>query len=296
MLASRLLLCVGLLLPPAAIRAQDPCGAREPPPGLLITAQWLKAHLRDPDLVVLQVESTRAPFDSGHVAGARFVATSDFTTTRGGVLFELPSLQQLDSLFESLGIGNRGRIVLYGGVLPVSRLFFTLDYVGQGDRVSVLDGGLSAWREAGGETSAAEAASPVRAALSLYAQPELLADAAWVNAHRDDSAVVLLDTRTREEFEGSRPEDGVARPGHIPGARNLNWTEAVVNGRFRPKPELQQLLASAGAAPGKELVVYCRVGSRAAALFFVGRLLGYQVRLYDGSMNDWAGKGMPVAR
>ena len=284
-----------LLLLPATAAAQDLCGQREPAPGMLVSAQWLQRHRQDSGLVVLQVERSRAPYDSAHVAGALFVAMGDFAVKRGELLTELPPLPQLDSLFESLGIGERGRIVLYGEILPVTRLFFTLDYTGLGERVSLLDGGLAAWHALGETVTALPTPAPPRATLTLHPQQALLADAAWVDAHRSDPKVALLDARTREEFEGSKLEEGVARAGHIPGAQNLDWSTLLADGRFRARSDLQQLLAAAGAVPGKELVSYCRVGTRASALYFVGRLLGYPVRLYDGSMNDWAArKELPV--
>ena len=283
------------IVPPGA-GAQDGCGEREPPPGPLVSAQWARRHRSDSNLVVLTPGSNRAAFDSAHIAGARFVPMGVLTVRHGEILTELPSLAQLDSLLESLGVGDRGWIVLYGETLPVTRLFFTLDYLGLGERVSVLDGGLAAWRATGGPVTAEPSPAPVRSTLSLTPRPELLADAQWVDAHRRDALVVLVDTRTKEEFEGTRIEEAVARPGHIPGAVNLNWTATIADGKFREPGALRQLLAGVGAPPGKELVTYCRVGSRASVLYFVGRLLGYQVRLYDGSMNEWAGRPeLPVA-
>jgi thiosulfate/3-mercaptopyruvate sulfurtransferase len=281
---------------PAAAHAQEGCGEREPPPGPLVSAEWARRHRTDSNLVVLSPGSNPAAFDSAHIANARFVALGSFTVRRGDILTELPPLAQLDSLLESLGIPPRGRIVLYGETLPVTRLYFTLDYLGLGERVSVLDGGLAAWRATGGPVTAEPTPAPARTTLSLTPRPELLADAQWVDAHRRDSLVSVLDTRTKEEFEGTRLEEAVARPGHIPGAVNLNWTATIADGKFLEPGGLRQLLAGVGATPGKSLVTYCRVGSRASVLYFVGRLLGYQVRLYDGSMNEWAGRPeLPVA-
>ena len=287
---------VAFSIVPRAVRAQEGCGEREPPPGPLVSAEWARRHRADSNLVVLSPGSNRAAFDSAHIAGARFVAMGSLTIRRGEILTELPPLAQLDSLLESLGVGPRGRIVLYGETLPVTRLYFTLDYLGLGERVSVLDGGLAAWRATGGPVTAEPTPAPVRTTLSLTPRPELLADAQWVDAHRRDSLVSVLDTRTKEEFEGTRLEEAVARPGHIPGAVNLNWTATIADGKFLEPGALRQLLAGVGATPGKSLVTYCRVGSRASVLYFVGRLLGYQVRLYDGSMNEWAGRPeLPMA-
>jgi thiosulfate/3-mercaptopyruvate sulfurtransferase len=283
-------LLFALALMPLPARAQDSCGEREPAPGLLVSADWLKRHRSDSGLVILQVERSRAPYDSTHVPGARFIATGEFTARRGDILTELPSTEEFRSLLESLGIGDKGRIVLYGETLPVTRLFYTLDYFGLGDRVSVLDGGLRAWDSARGEVTSIPAPPAQRGALSLHPRLELLADAAWVNAHRENKEVLLLDTRSPEEFDGTKIEEGVARPGHIPGAVNFDWTTTIADGRFKERGELRQLFTAAGAAPGKEVVTYCRVGSRASAVYFAARLLGYRVRLYDGSMNEWSGK------
>jgi thiosulfate/3-mercaptopyruvate sulfurtransferase len=285
-----LLLLAGMTLFPAPAPVQDRCGEREPAPGLLVSAEWLKRHHSDDGLVLLQVERSRAPYDSGHVAGARFIAMGDFTTRRGDLLTELPPVEHLDSVLESLGIGDRSRVVLYGEILPVTRLFFTLDYLGLGARVSVLDGGLTAWRTAGGSVTTVPAPESGRGTLTLHPHAELLADWTWVNAHRQDPGVSLLDARSPDEFEGKLTEDGVARPGHIPGAANLDWTTTVTGGHFRGGAELKQLFTAAGATAGKEVVTYCRVGTRASELYFAARLLGFRVRLYDGSMNEWAAR------
>lgn len=279
------------------LHAQDSCGEREPPPGPLVTADWLKRHRSDSGLVILNVERARAVFDSAHIPGSRFIASSQFTTRQGDLITELPPVARLDSLFESLGVGDRGRIVIYGETLPATRLFFTLDYLGLGERVSLLNGGLESWSRAGGATTADPTPAPVRGTLTVRPRPELLADAAYVNARRSDPGVLLLDARNRQEFEGTVLEEGVARAGHIPGAVQLEWTELMSEGRFREKGDLRQLLAAVGATPAREIITYCRVGSRASALYFAARLLGYSVRLYDGSMNDWAARAeLPVAR
>lgn len=280
-----------------ALPAQDSCGEREPPPGLLVSADWLKRHRTDSGLVILNAERARAVYDSAHIPEARFVAVSQFTTRLGDLLTELPPAGRLDSLFESLGVGDRGRIVIYGETLPTTRLFFTLDYLGLGERVSMLNGGLESWHSAGGVTTALATPAPARASLTVRPRPELLADAAYVNARREDPGVLLLDARKQQEFDGTVLEAGVARAGHIPGAVQLDWTELMSQGRFREKGDLRQLLAAAGAMPAREIITYCRVGSRATALYFAARLLGYSVRLYDGSMNDWAGRAeLPVER
>lgn len=281
--------CLALLaLWPAGLPAQeDQCGKREPAPGVLVTAAWLQRHRQDSNLVILAAQRSAAPYDSAHIAGARLVTVAEYAVTRNGLLTELPPDRDLQDLFERLGLGDRGRIVLYGDLLPVSRLFFTLDYLGLGDRVSVLDGGMAAWRESNGATASGASPSLPRSQLSIHPQRSVLVDAAWVEAHLHDTTVTLLDARSPEEFDGSVLEEGVARAGHIPGAKSLDWTTTVSDGRLRNPVELRQLLSAAGVAPGRQVITYCRVGSRASELYLVARLLGVPVKLYDGSMNEW---------
>lgn len=295
--------CLSLLVALSAAGAmparalQDSCGEREPPPGPLVSADWLKRHRSDSGLVILNADRARTAFDSAHIPGARFVAASQFTIRKGDLLTELPPVTVLDSLFESLGVGDRGRVVIYGETLPATRLYFTLDYLGLGERVSLLNGGLEGWKRAGGTTTADPTAAYPRSSLTVRPRAELLADAAYVNQHRGNPGVLLLDARTQEEFDGTVQEEGVARPGHIPGAVRLEWSELMSEGKFRDKGDLRQLLSTAGAGPAREIVAYCRVGSRASAVYFAARLLGYSARLYDGSMNDWAGRAdLPVER
>ena len=281
--------CLALLaLWPAGLPAQaDQCGKREPAPGVLVTAAWLQRHRQDSNLVILAAERSAAPYDSAHIAGARLVTVAEYAITRNGLLTELPPDPDLQELFERLGLGDRGRIVLYGDLLPVSRLFFTLDYLGLGDRVSVLDGGMAAWRESNGAIASGAPPAVPRSQLRIHPQRSVLVDAAWVEAHLHDTTMTLLDARSPEEFDGSVLEEGVARAGHIPGAKSLDWTTTVSDGRLKSTVELRQLLSAAGVAPGRQVITYCRVGSRASELYLVARLLGVPVKLYDGSMNEW---------
>lgn len=156
---------------------------------------------------------------------------------------------------------------------------------------------MAAWSAANGPETAEPAPLPPRGALTVHPRPELLADVEYVNAHRADPGVVVIDARNQEEFEGSKLEDAVARPGHIPGARNLDWTATLSEGKFLGRAALGQLLVKTGANPGTEIITYCRVGTRASVVYFVGRLLGLKVRLYDGSMNEWAARvDLPIVK
>jgi len=281
----------------AAVPAAAQCGpgsylakvkARPVAESLLVSAPWLARHRTDPDLTILHVARSAAPYDSAHIPGARLVLLGEFTVDRDSILTELPPVETLVELLVSKGITNRGRIVLYGDLLGASRLWFTLDYLGLGNRAAILDGGLASWRGARLPLATKPPAPARRGVLTVHPRPEVVAQASWLKGHLADQKLVVLDARTPEEFRGEVAEDGIPRPGHIPGARNLDWTTTLEGGVFKSPATLRGMLAELGAPPGTELVALCRTGTRASLLYFIGRYLGYPTRLYDGSMNEWS--------
>ena len=262
---------------------------------MVVSTAWLAAHARDPDLVILHVAMEREEYDRGHIAGARWVNPHDLmSNTPPGA--ELPSRQVIDSVLETLGIGDRSRIVYYGDTWMAPRVYLALEAVGLGDRVSLLDGGLPAWRR---EQRPLSTVAPTWAKGHLTARtdPDVVVDAAWLRAHLADATVALIDARTAGEYSGADHSERLPRSGHIPGAVNLPWEMTFTDGAgalegtpspLKSRAELRELLANAGARQGRTLVVYCTVGLRASHLYFVARYLGWPVRLYDASMSEWS--------
>ena len=111
---------------------------------MVVSTDWLANHLNDKSLVLLQV-GDKKEYDAAHIPGAQYIQTSDISTPRGkGLILELPPVDQLKATFEKFGVTDKSRIVVYFGkdwVTPTSRVYFTLDYLGLGDRTSILDGG-----------------------------------------------------------------------------------------------------------------------------------------------------------
>ncbi len=276
---------------------------------LLVTAQWLKQHLASPDLVVLQTGMTRAGFDQAHIPGARFAPLMEFHA-HGETL---PDPAAIADRLGRLGVANQSRVVIAGNPLAASILFVALDYVGHGARTAVLDGGLTAWRSAGGAVTA-DTTAVLAARFTAAPRTDLAVDAAWIRQRLGQPGVALLDARTRGEYDGTAPEQ-LPRRGHLPGAAHLNWISTFdprdlpggggpgsddnppSTARLKPKAELAALFARSGAEPGDVAVTYCTVGMRASHLYFVARLLGYDARLYVGSMADWVrDPGRPVVQ
>jgi thiosulfate/3-mercaptopyruvate sulfurtransferase len=257
------------------------------PDTVLVSPAWLSAHLGQPGVVVIHADRERAPYDAGHIAGSRYLALSSIVTERNGVASELPAVPVLDSVLEGVGIGDGSRVVITGDPLAAARLFFTLDYLGHGGHAALLDGGTPAWVAAGFPV-AHDTAPPVRASLTPAPRPQLVADAAWVQAHLHDSTVALLDARPPADFAGT---PGSAPPsGHIPGARNIFWktTMGGTPPMLLDRAALEAVFRGAGAVPGRLVVTYCRTGVQASFLYFVARYLGHDVRMYDGSFAEWS--------
>lgn len=271
-------------------------------PALLVGAAELEGDLADPGLVVLHVARERSDYDAGHLPGARFLPLAAIVTERAGVPNELPPTERLDSVFQSVGVGDETRVVLYGdlGGLAAARAFFTLDYLGH-ERTAVLDGGLAAWRAGGRAVSRDTPAPAAPASFTPDPQPQRVVDAAWVRARLDTAEVALVDARPAAEYTGETPGAEVTRPGHIPGAENLFWRNTLLddtNPVLRTPAVLRGLFRLAGADPGDTVVVYCRTGVQASQLYFVARYLGYETRMYDASYLDWSRRGavFPVVR
>jgi thiosulfate/3-mercaptopyruvate sulfurtransferase len=272
-----------------------------PLPGdsLLVSAEWLAASLADPHLLVLQLGRDSSAYLAGHIPGARFLSLGAIVTERGGIPAELPDVALLERVLRDAGVSNNSRLVLYGDLFSVMRMFFTLDYLGMAGRVSVLNGGLPAWQTAGHPVTR-EPPTGSRGSFEARPQPGLLVDAAWVAGHLNDSTVVLLDARSPEEWSGQEAGEGVSRSGHIPGSADVYWRrmlEAREPARFEDGAVLRELLDRAGVSPPKTVVTYCRIGVQSSVVYFVARYLGYEPRLYDGSFVEWSRRTeLPVAR
>lgn len=270
-------------------------------PGLLVSPAELAARLGDPATVVLHVEQGPSDFSAGHVPGARRIHYDQFAVDGpDGLGSELPSVEVLRALFQSLGVGASSHVVVYGSALAATRAFFTLDYLGHPD-VRVLNGGLTAWRADGRRVATGDEPAPKAdpGTLSrLTPRPDVVAQADWLVQRLESPRLALVDARPDAEFTG---DDGGMRgmhvPGHLAGARQLIWTDLVTRAsQFRSDDELRAKLTAAGAAPGVPVVSYCMVGMRASVVYFVARHLGFDARLYDGSIVDWTLRKLPAVR
>ena len=271
--------------------------AQAPRPDLLVSTADLARQLNDPALVVLHVADRESSFTEGHIPGASFVRYGDVAVDGDGhVGSELPPIDALRRVFEAAGVSDNTRVVIYGAsTVAAARAFFTLDVVGH-PRVALLDGGFTAWKGEGRAVEAGRALSAKRGTFTPKLNVARVADAVFIQQQMAASGISLLDIRPDAEYLGTDAGMGAMHtPGHIPGARQLPWNTLVrEDGRFLSPPELEAKLRAAGVATGKPVVTYCMVGMRASVAYFVARYLGYDARLYDGSIMDWTQRKLPT--
>lgn len=266
---------------------------------MLVSTEWLNANRLT--VKVLEIGDP-ATYDKGHIPGAVLIPMSSLVTQLDENPNQLPPIAQLESLFTNAGIGWRGRIVLYSrDPIDAARAWFTLDYLGYGERTAILDGGINRWI-AEGRSLSTEPVIPKPSPFHPTIHPQVLVrfpavrDAVRV---RDTVSpwLVLIDARSPAQYAGDEAGADVQRPGHIPGAVNIPWPSNFTAGEnpvLRSPDELRKIYESAGVAGGTRNIVYCRTGMQASVTYFTLRYLGCDAALYDGSFVEWSRSGQLV--
>ena len=272
-----------------------PALAASPRDSMLVNAAWLKAHLNDPNLVLLHVGDDKE-YAAKHIPGAIQAGMKDVSVTdrtAKGLVLEMPAADALKADLEKLGISDNSRIIVYYGkdwVSPATRIIFTLDYAGLGDRTSLLDGGMPAWVAAGNETTTVVPTVKPGNLSALKIKP-IVVNGDYVRSHLSSPGIAIVDGRDAVFYDGTEKggDHDHQKAGHIAGAHSFPFTQLVDdNNVVRPASELAALFDKAGVKPNDTVVGYCHIGQQATAMLFAARSLGHPVLLYDGSFQDWS--------
>ena len=265
-------------------------------PEVLVDTSWAKGSLGNQNTRIVEVDyDPTSNYNLGHIPGSGLIDWRK--DINDPVTRDIVSKKDLESLFGRLGITNKHRIVLYGDFNNwfAAFAFWVFKYYGI-DNVVLLNGGRKKWIE---QDLPVTKDVPTFATARFTAKEPDETIRVYLNYVREafkQKDKVLVDVRSPKEFTGEilappeYPTEHAQRGGHIPGAKNIPWAQAVQeDGTFKSPEDLKKLYQDKAVTPDKEVIAYCRIGERSSHTWFVLKyLLGNpNVRNYDGSWTEW---------
>jgi thiosulfate/3-mercaptopyruvate sulfurtransferase len=270
----------------------------EDDPKTLVSTAWLEAHLKDPDLRILDASwyfpdagrDAKAEYARLHIPGARFFDIDEITDKRSALPHMAPQPEMFISRMRAMGVGDGHQVVVYdsAGLFSAARVWWTFRLMGKID-VAVLDGGLPKWI---GEGRPLEDMPPVvrDRHITVQRQANLVKDVTQVAAAAKLGDYAIVDARSAARFRGdeAEPRPGV-RQGHIPGSVNLPFATLLnPDNTMKPLPQIEQAFVAAGVDLRKPVITTCGSGVTAAVLSLALQRLGkHDHALYDGSWAEW---------
>lgn len=267
-------------------------------PKTLVSTEWLAAHLRDPDLRVLDASwylpgsgrDARGEYAAAHITGARFFDIDEISDQRSSLPHMAPPPEKFISRMRAMGVGDGHQVVVYdgSGLFSAARVWWTFRLMGKTD-VAVLDGGFPKWRAEGREI---EDMPPVLKDrhITVSRQNHLVKDVTQVAHTSKLREAEIIDARPAGRFRGDDPEPRPGlRAGHIPGAKNVPSASVLnADGTMKPVPELRAIFEAAGVDLSKPAITSCGSGVTAAILSLALERMGHRNHsLYDGSWAEW---------
>ena len=274
-------------------------------PESLVSTEWVAEHGGDANVRLVEVDVDTGAYEQGHIAGA--VGWNWQSQLQQPVRRDLASREEIEQLLGGSGIGNDTTVVLYGDNNNwfAAWAFWQLKYYGHGD-VRIMNGGRAKWEAEGRPLTTGVPSHPATTYSAAEGDQSIRAYRDQVLARVNEGSVALVDVRSPAEFSGellapaNLPQEGSQRGGHIPGAANIPWGQAVAeDGSFKSADELRELYGGNGIDGSKETIAYCRIGERSSHTWFVlTQLLGLEnVRNYDGSWTEWGSiVGAPIEK
>lgn len=256
---------------------------------VIVSPQWLNENLKDPDLVILHTGFIiRADYDKEHIENARFLWPEwlAFNTPEANMISA--DSKTATKVLQDLGINKNSKIVIChrgGDVTIAARMFLSLEHYGLTGQVSFLNGGIEAWKKAGYTVTTQPAV--FKKGNFVAKDNGLLVDKNYVQNALETRSSEVVDARVKRWYDGD--PTGNPRDGHITGAKNIPYPDMIDStNRIKPTEILEKNFTSVVPDKTKELVVYCFIGQTASVDYLVGRSLGYKMKLYDGSLQEWS--------
>jgi thiosulfate/3-mercaptopyruvate sulfurtransferase len=276
-------------------------------PKTLVSTKWLAAHLKDPDLRILDASwympadgrDPRAEYDAAHIPGARFFDIDDISDQRSDLPHMVPPVEKFMSRMRAMGIGDGHQVVVYdgAGLMSAARVWWHFRLMGQ-PNIAVLDGGLPKWQVEGHDI---EDMPPIvrDRHMTVRVQNHMVRDVTQVSSASKLGDHEIIDARSGARFRGEAPEprEGL-RGGHIPGARSVPFVDLLNPDKTLKDPDaLRAVFVAAGVDLSKPAITTCGSGVTAAILSLAMERIGKSDHaLYDGSWSEWgAFPTLPIA-
>lgn len=256
---------------------------------VIVSPQWLNENIKDPDLVILYTGFViKADYDREHIEGSRFLWPDWLAFDKPEGSMYAPDAKTATKVLQELGINNSSKIVIChrgSDVTIAARMFMTLEHFGLKGRVSFLNGGIEAWKRAG----YAVTNKPTEFGKGNYVATVTgtLVDKDYVLNALNTKSSEVVDARAKRWYDGD--PTGNPRDGHITGAKNIPYPDMIDStNSIKPVSILETNFNTVVPDKNKEVVVYCFIGQTACVDYLVGRSLGYKMKVYDGSMQEWS--------
>jgi len=257
-------------------------------PPLLLEPETLQQMIDDPTLLIIDICSP-ARYEEGHILGAIHLEPGVTQLGTPPAPGKIPTAEALEQLFRKLGLTEDKHVVVYDdeGGGWAGRFIWLLDCIGH-TRYSYLNGGYLAWTD---EERPLSKDIPVitPSECTIRINQNHTASLNDVLESLDDESTVIWDARSPQEYSGERVL--AAKGGHIPGAINFEWTQAMDPKRALRLKDHQQLcdtLAKSGLSTDKKVITHCQTHHRSGFTYIVAKILGFnEVKAYDGSWAEW---------
>lgn len=259
---------------------------------LIIEPAQLQSHLKNPELLIIDVPVNPDSYRQGHVPGAVYLDFRYLMRGEGPVPNDVPDTAFLSQLFSALGLTRNTHVVAYDdeGGGWAARLLWTLDLIGH-TRYSYLNGGIHAWRDEGLAESTEQTLPTPSEYHAEILNPHTLITLDEIKQKLDDRQFAVWDARSKGEYNGEKGNN--KHLGHIPGAVNMDWLNAMDRNRalrIRDYAELVTELEAMGLTPDMEVATHCQSHHRSSFTWLVGKALGFNIRGYAGSWGEWGNR------
>ena len=267
-------------------------------PKTLVSTAWLAAHLKDPDLRILDAtyflpgsgRDAQAEYSEAHIPGARFFDIDDVADGRSDLPHMAPPTEKFMSRLRAMGVGDGHQVVVYDthGLMSAARVWWLFRLMGQ-DNIAVLDGGFPKWRAEGREI---EDLPPVvrDRHMTVRVQNHLVRDVTQVSAASKLGDFEIVDARSSGRFAGKEDEPWPGlRAGHIPGSKNLPFGDLLNEDMTMKDPAaLRAIFENAGLDMTKPAIASCGSGVTACIIALAMERIGKSDwAVYDGSWSEW---------